>query len=107
MTKKFTKRDKAKKKMNFKAASSILLGLLMVGGVLAVPNLNSSSSLTSLQSSIRAIEKDPEKVLQPVDLGIKPEFQLIEDEFNGETITQEKYSSVKEGREWDTTESEK
>jgi len=67
---------KSKKKKNFKVASSILLGLLMVsGGVLAMPVLNSDNSFAQLQNSVNAFEKNPERFLQTNDLGLKNGFQ--------------------------------
>lgn len=67
---------KSKKKKNFKVASSILLGLLMVsGGVLAMPVLSADNSFAQLQNSVNAFEKNPERFLQTNDLGLKSGFQ--------------------------------
>jgi len=71
-------KNKQKKKKGLKVLSSILLGFLLVGGgVLAMPSMDSKISQTQFQENLRIFERSPERFLQTQDLGLKGDFNQM------------------------------
>ena len=86
-----------KKKKSLKFLSSLFLGLLMVsGGVLAMPTLDTKTSQAQLQASLGAFEKSPERFLQTQNLGLKNGFEETSVNLKEFSIENEMYSSIKD-----------